>query len=76
MARIQAGFTQEELAEILDVSCMTIYRWESGQRTPDQEKRMQICTILGKKAEELGWSEGEEKLTIARGTRLLDPLIP
>ena len=33
-ARETAGFSQEELAEILDVSCMTIHRFESGKRMP------------------------------------------
>ena len=34
-ARINAGLTQEQVAEILGTSPQTISRWETGTSTPD-----------------------------------------
>ena len=36
--RKQKGFSQEELANRLNVSRQTISKWEVGESTPDMEK--------------------------------------
>lgn len=36
-ARIEAGYTQEEIAKILGISQITISRYEKGTREPDIE---------------------------------------
>lgn len=40
--RKKAGLTQEELAGLIDVSIMTVRRWEWGERNPrlDENKRL------------------------------------
>ena len=39
-------FTQEQLAEKLDVSRQSVSKWESGQATPDLEKIVEISAIF------------------------------
>lgn len=48
--RKQKGLSQEQLAEMLDVSRQSIYKWESGQSSPELDKLQQMsklfnCTI-------------------------------
>lgn len=44
--RKEAGMTQAELAEELQVSFQAVSSWERGQYMPDMEKLSQIATIL------------------------------
>ena len=44
--RKQAGLTQEQLAEKLDVSRQAITKWESGQSLPDIENLKEISYIF------------------------------
>jgi DNA-binding XRE family transcriptional regulator len=46
-ARRAAGFTQESLAEWLDVDRTTVVRWESGEYTPQPWLRPKIAEALG-----------------------------
>ncbi|MDE7267605.1 MAG: helix-turn-helix domain-containing protein [Lachnospiraceae bacterium] len=39
-------FTQEQLAEKLDVSRQSVSKWESGQATPDLEKIVELSAIF------------------------------
>lgn len=41
------GITQEKLAETLDVSRQTIYKWEANIAIPKVEKIMEIVRIFG-----------------------------
>lgn len=45
--RNQKGYSQEELAEFLDVSRQSISKWETGVTTPEIDKLMQLCDIFG-----------------------------
>ena len=51
--RIKHGFTQERLAEMLEVSRQSVSKWELGQAMPDVEKiiRMselfEVSTVVG-----------------------------
>jgi DNA-binding transcriptional regulator YiaG len=50
--RKQFGVTQVQLATLLEVSSVTVYKWESGQTVPraaHQEKIFWLCS-LGKRA--------------------------
>lgn len=79
LARMDAGLTQEEMAEELDVSTMTVYRWESGQKMPSRFQRLRICALFGRSESELGWPGGEEeeeKPTDVRMPSCSDPSIP
>ena len=45
--RKQKGWSQEELAERLDVSRQSVSKWESGQSIPELDKVVQISTLFG-----------------------------
>lgn len=53
-ARHTQGWTQSELAEMLDTDFETISRWERGISVPGAYFREKLCTALQKTAEELG----------------------
>ncbi len=44
--RKKAGLTQEELAEQLNLSYMTVRRWETGKITPRLEEIKQLAAVL------------------------------
>ena len=48
--RTQKGITQEQLAEMLDVSVKTVSRWETGEAVPPLETLGQIASVLGVEA--------------------------
>lgn len=45
--RKQRGFSQEELAEILDVSRQAVSKWEAGINMPDIPKLIAIADEFG-----------------------------
>ena len=45
--RKQNGWSQEELAEKMDVSRQAVSKWESAQTIPDLEKILQLSTLFG-----------------------------
>lgn len=47
LLRKQKGWSQEELAEQLDVSRQAVSKWESGQATPDVDKILKLSQIFG-----------------------------
>lgn len=44
--RKQKEITQEQLAEVLEVSRQSVSKWESGQSYPEMEKLLQICGMF------------------------------
>src|SRR5437763_14066517 len=52
-ARRAAGFTQEALAEALQVDPSTIRNWESGKTEPSPYKRPKLARLLGIAAAQL-----------------------
>ena len=56
--RKQKGFSQEELANRLNVSRQTISKWEVGESTPDMEKLVAISDLFEVSLDEL--VNGEE----------------
>ena len=46
-ARVAAGFTQEQLAEKMDVSRQTVIDWESGRREMKTAYFYMFCQITG-----------------------------
>lgn len=73
------GLSQEEVADILNVSRQTISKWETGQSTPDFDKIIPICELYeiscdelltGKKKEELAKEEKEHEYMKAKGIGL------
>ena len=57
--RKQKGFSQEELANRLNVSRQTISKWEVGESTPDMEKLIAISDLFEVYLDKL--VKGEEK---------------
>ena len=45
-ARKNRGFSQRDLATIMEVTDQTISNWECGQRTPDVYVIMHLCRVL------------------------------
>lgn len=45
--RAQAGVTQEQLAEQLDVSRQSVSKWEGGQSFPEMDTLLRICDLYG-----------------------------
>ena len=64
--RKRAGLTQEKLAEMLDVSYMTIRRWESEKIIPRMDEVKQLAEALNVSKSELlnGPSDGKVKITL------------
>lgn len=45
--RKQAGWSQEELAQRLDVSRQAVSKWESGQAMPDLDRVVRMSELFG-----------------------------
>ncbi len=57
--RNRVGLSQEKLAEKIGVTRQTVSKWETNQSTPDFDKIIPLCEILGITTEEL--IKGEEE---------------
>lgn len=51
--RKEKGYSQEELANELNVSRQTISKWETGESNPDFDKIEPLCNLYGITADEL-----------------------
>ncbi len=51
--RKQKGFTQIELAELLEVDRSTISKWENGENYPKINRLQEISSTLGVPVQEL-----------------------
>ncbi len=58
--RKEKKFSQEELAEMLDVTRQSVSKWESGQTYPEMDKLLAICKIFNCTLEELTNDEIKE----------------
>lgn len=45
--RRQQGWSQEDLAERLDVSRQSVSKWESGASTPELDRIVEMCRLFG-----------------------------
>jgi transcriptional regulator with XRE-family HTH domain len=52
--REKQGWTQEELAEMVGTTGVTVSRWESGVTFPNRYFRKMLSNVYGKSIEELG----------------------
>ncbi|MDO4351454.1 MAG: helix-turn-helix transcriptional regulator [Eubacteriales bacterium] len=59
--RKRAGWSQEELAEKLDVSRQAVSKWESAQSTPDLERVLALARLFGVSTDYLLKEEAEEE---------------
>ena len=58
--RRSRGLSQEQLAEILEVSRQAVSKWENGDSAPDLDRLRAICTYFGVTTDYLIWDEPEE----------------
>lgn len=49
-ARVNAGYTQKEVAERLNMGERTIRRWESGKTAPTVDKFIELCRLYNRPA--------------------------
>ncbi|MBQ7105758.1 MAG: helix-turn-helix transcriptional regulator [Bacilli bacterium] len=77
--RKEKGLSQEEVADILNVSRQTISKWETGQSSPDFDKIIPLCELYeiscdelltGKKKEEIVKEEKDNEYMRAKGIGL------
>lgn len=61
--RKEKGMTQEELAERLNVSLMTVRRWEWGNTSPNSKMLVELADVLGTTPEKLLSDDTEENDT-------------
>lgn len=66
--RKQKGFSQEELANRLNVSRQTISKWEVGDSTPDMEKLIAISDLFNVSLDNLITGK-EDELQITTETK-------
>lgn len=66
--RKNAGLSQEELAERLDVSRQSVSKWENGSASPELEKLMQICDLFHCTLDELLKGELKEQPSLDKET--------
>lgn len=58
--RNRVGLSQERLAEKIGVTRQTVSKWETNQSTPDFDKIVPLCEVLGITTEELIKGEKNE----------------
>ena len=58
--RRSRGLSQEQLAEILEVSRQAVSKWENGDPAPDLDRLRAICTYFGVTTDYLIWDEPED----------------
>lgn len=66
--RAAAGFSQEQLAERLDVARQTISKWELGASTPELSKLVELSELFGVSLDQLARGEDWD----GPGSRALD----
>ena len=76
--RKQKGYTQEQLAEMLNVSTHTISRYECGRNFPSHEHMLQLSKILYLSIEDsyYGYQKINESISIDELNNLLETLSP
>lgn len=62
--RKEKNLSQEEVANILNVSRQTVSKWETDMSTPDFDKIVPICELYGITTEELLKNESKPKVEI------------
>ena len=74
--RKKAGYSQEGLAEQLNVSRQAISKWETGEATPDAERIIALAAVLGISTDTLllGKEESERPYTEAETVRQPAPM--
>ncbi len=67
LLRKQKGWSQEELADRMDISRQSVSKWESGQSVPDLDKIIKISNIFAVSTDYLLKEDTEEDSDFAGG---------
>ena len=67
--RKQKGFSQEELANRLNVSRQTVSKWEVGDSTPDMEKLVAMSDLFGISLDELVLDKSPEPAPVVQSAK-------
>lgn len=59
MERLQRHWSQQELADQLGTTVVSIKRWERNMTIPSPYFRLKLINLFGKSAQELGLQEGK-----------------
>jgi transcriptional regulator with XRE-family HTH domain len=66
--RIGHNWRQQDLADQLGTTALTVGRWERGSQHPSAYFRVKLCALFGKRAEELGLvPESAQPACVAEG---------
>ena len=65
--RKNASYSQEKLAELMDVSRQAVTKWESGKANPDTENLIRLAEIFGVSLDELCKNVNPKKINYAPG---------
>src|SRR5579883_1401942 len=72
--RIRRNWRQQDLADQLGTTVITIQRWERGAQQPGAYFRTKLCALFGKSPEEMGFvdlaQEASEDLKETKATSL------
>lgn len=78
--RLSRQWSQNDLAEQLGVTVVTVSRWEQGVSTPGPYFRLKLCALYGKEAAELGLLPAVSVPLFEEVTEIrlscFDPIIP
>lgn len=66
LLRKQKGWSQEDLADKMDISRQSVSKWESGQSVPDLDKIIKISNIFAVSTDYLLKEEGESEEFISK----------
>ena len=55
MLRNLKGLTQEQVAEVVEISRQSYAKWEQGETVPDIEKCDRLASFYGIKPGSVGW---------------------
>jgi transcriptional regulator with XRE-family HTH domain len=58
-ARIGNNWTQQDVADRIGTTPLSVGRWERGEAFPSAYYRQQLCDLFGMSSEELGFTEEE-----------------
>ena len=59
--RKEKGYSQEQLADLLDVSRQSVSKWESGTTYPEMDKLLSLCKIFDVTLDDLTNDEISDK---------------
>ncbi len=76
LVRERKGWTQEQLAEQIEASAISVHRWECGAAFPNHYYRQKLCDLFGLDAEVLGLVPDVSATSSQLADEQYDPTIP